>query len=181
MVLNSVHAPNLAMQAMAEITARARLNAAQRFRIDENLTAFEDYVGACERILRTPIPVSYTRHTSRFLTIWLFFLPFAIYPKCGWATIPASILLGFVLLAIEEVGIAIEEPFVVLPLEVRVHASLFAGVSHPPLQAIANTISTNVKQHEAQVDDVQGLVNETSFATKGYNRRVEDLFEASRK
>lgn len=49
------------------------------------------------------------------------------------------------------------------------------------MQAIANTISTNVKQHEAQVDDVQGLVNETSFATKGYNRRVEDLFEASRK
>lgn len=48
-------------------------------------------------------------------------------------------------------------------------------------QAIANTISTNVKQHLAQVDDVQGLVNETSFATKGYNRRVEDLFEASRK
>ena len=181
MVAKSPHGPSTVCMTLAEISSRTNITPAERFRIDENLTYFMDMAGACERILRTPIPVSYTRHTSRFLTIWLFFLPFAIYPKCGWATIPASILLGFVLLAIEEVGIAIEEPFVVLPLEVRVHASLFAGVSHPPLQAIANTISTNVKQHEAQVDDVQGLVNETSFATKGYNRRVEDLFEASRK
>ncbi len=118
MVLQSVHAPNLAMQAMAEIIARARLNAAQRFRIDENLTAFEDYVGACERILRTPIPVSYTRHTSRFLVLWLFFLPFTMWSPCGWATIPSAVILAFVLLGIEEIGVQIEEPFVILPLEV---------------------------------------------------------------
>ena len=30
-------------------------------------TFFEDAMGSCERILRTPIPLSYTRHTSRFL------------------------------------------------------------------------------------------------------------------
>ena len=36
-------------------------------RMDENLTALEDMVGGCERILRTPIPLSYTRHTSRFM------------------------------------------------------------------------------------------------------------------
>ena len=35
-------------------------------------------MGACERILRTPIPLSYTRHTSRFLTIWLALLPLAV-------------------------------------------------------------------------------------------------------
>jgi hypothetical protein len=29
--------------------------------------AFEDAVGRCERLLRTPIPLSYTRHTSRFM------------------------------------------------------------------------------------------------------------------
>ncbi len=28
---------------------------------------FEDIVGTCERILRAPIPLSYTRHTSRFM------------------------------------------------------------------------------------------------------------------
>ena len=29
--------------------------------MDENLTFFADAVGACERILKTPIPLSYTR------------------------------------------------------------------------------------------------------------------------
>lgn len=30
----------------------------------------QDALGTCERILRTPIPLGYTRHTSRFLMIW---------------------------------------------------------------------------------------------------------------
>lgn len=119
MLSKSPHAPSTVCMTLAEIAGRTNMTPAERFRIDENLTYFMDMAGAMERILRTPIPVSYTRHTSRFLTIWLFFLPFAIYPKCGWATIPASILLGFVLLAIEEIGVAIEEPFIVLPLEVK--------------------------------------------------------------
>jgi hypothetical protein len=36
----------------------------------------QDMQGCCERILRTPIPLSYTRHTSRFMMIWLTLLPF---------------------------------------------------------------------------------------------------------
>lgn len=32
-----------------------------RVRMDENVTFFSDAVGACERILKSPIPLSYTR------------------------------------------------------------------------------------------------------------------------
>ena len=39
-------------------------------RMDENLTVFADVTGGCERILRTPVPLMYTRHNSRFLMIW---------------------------------------------------------------------------------------------------------------
>ena len=39
-------------------------------------------MGACERILRTPIPLSYTRHTARFLMLYLTFLPFALWEQC---------------------------------------------------------------------------------------------------
>ncbi len=38
-----------------------------RMRMDDNLTYFADAMGSMERILRTPIPLSYSRHTSRFL------------------------------------------------------------------------------------------------------------------
>jgi len=32
-----------------------------RTRMDENFTFYEDALGACERILKTPIPLTYTR------------------------------------------------------------------------------------------------------------------------
>ena len=36
-------------------------------------------MGACERIFKTPIPVIYTRHTSRYVGLWLALLPLAIW------------------------------------------------------------------------------------------------------
>lgn len=37
--------------------------------------------------------------------------------KKQWACVPASALVAFLLLGIEEIGVAIEEPFSILPLE----------------------------------------------------------------
>jgi hypothetical protein len=39
--------------------------------------------GGCERILRTPVPLSYSRHNSRFLIIWLTLLPFTLWDQVG--------------------------------------------------------------------------------------------------
>ena len=44
--------------------------------------------GGAERIISTPIPLSYTRHTSRSLMIWLLTLPFALWETFHWATVP---------------------------------------------------------------------------------------------
>ena len=75
-----------------------------------------DAMGACERLLRTPIPQSYTRHTSRFLTLWCNLLPLALWPALGLGTPLATVFIGFALLGIEDIGVQIEEPFCVLPL-----------------------------------------------------------------
>mmetsp|Transcript_14740 Transcript_14740/g.41071 ORF Transcript_14740/g.41071 Transcript_14740/m.41071 type:complete len:463 (+) Transcript_14740:118-1506(+) len=74
-------------------------------------------LGGCERILRTPIPTTYTTNTSRLLSLWSLTLPLGLYPLTGpeW-TLPMSVLLSFVVLSIEDVGVEIEEPFHVLPL-----------------------------------------------------------------
>ena len=48
------------------------------------------------------------RHTTRFLVIWLALLPFNIYAQCGWVTVFSSVVLGFFLLSIEEIGVTIE-------------------------------------------------------------------------
>jgi len=85
--------------------------------LDRTIQRLNTALGRCERILRTPIPVSYSRHTSRILTIWLNLLPFALYPVLGpLGTVPGSLLLSWGLLGIEDIGNQIEEPFNMLPL-----------------------------------------------------------------
>lgn len=69
-----------------------------------------------EKILYTPIPISFTRHTSRILTMWLFTLSFSLWLPLGWCMIPAVFLISWVMLGIDEIGIEIEEPFCILPV-----------------------------------------------------------------
>ena len=67
---------------------------------------------ACEKIVTTPVPWSYSRHLSRFLTLWTGSLPLAIVGTLGWLTIPATAILCWALYGIEEIGHLIEQPFV---------------------------------------------------------------------
>ncbi len=85
--------------------------------MDMNLTAFEEVAGTCERILKTPIPLAYTRHTSRFMIIWLSALPFALWEHLHWGMVPTSVVISLLTLGVEDIGVLIEEPFSILPLE----------------------------------------------------------------
>ena len=70
-----------------------------------------DALGACESLLTTPVPLSYSRHTSRFLTIWCATLPVVLVDTLGFITIPAVAFIGWCLFGIEEIGHLIEQPF----------------------------------------------------------------------
>ena len=61
---------------------------------------------------RTPTP----RHTSRFLLLYLSLTPLLMWERCGWATVPFTALVSFLLLGTENIGAQIEEPFTVLPM-----------------------------------------------------------------
>ena len=107
-------------------------------RASGEICVYINAVGACERIARTAMPLSYTRSTSRFLTTWLFFLPLAIYPACGWATPAVEGIIAFLLLSIENVAVHYEEAVGNLPMgaycaslaaNVRETAALAAGAA----------------------------------------------------
>eukprot|EP00667_Euglena_gracilis_P007065 EG_transcript_7131 len=97
--------------------------------MDNNLQQLSDVIGGCERILTTPIPLSYTRMTTRCLLSWLALLPLSLsveIAKLGcsiWLTVPCVAFIAFVLLGVEEVAVQIEEPFTILPLEVYAESS----------------------------------------------------------
>eukprot|EP00884_Botryococcus_braunii_P014309 jgi/Botrbrau1/2287/Bobra.101_2s0110.1 len=149
LVCSADHRPNFVLNVISELIKSSRIPATEVYRMDENLTYFADVVGACERILKTPIPLSYTRHTSRFLVIWLAILPFTLYPSCKWATIPSAGLIAFLLLGIEEIGVQIEEPFSILPLE-----------------AICATSERNLKEMAAEADGIREFVSASVLSDK---------------
>lgn len=116
-LLEGVHKGNRAIQLLSHIVNHAKVPSIQRAEMDRQLTTFINTVGACERIQKTPIPLPYTRHTSRFLILWLSLLPFALWPVYGWATPGIIAVCSFLLLGIENIGIQMEDPFAVLAME----------------------------------------------------------------
>lgn len=76
------------------------------------ISLLSDALSGCEKIVQTPVPLSYSRHTSRFLTMWCGFLPFAIVEDLGWLSLPVMGIISWLLYGLEEIGHLIEQPFV---------------------------------------------------------------------
>lgn len=149
----SPHRPNFTLEVLSAAITAADVADMARLRMDENLTFFEDTLGKCERILKSPIPLSWTRHTSRFLVIWLTFMPFTLWNACGWGIVPVSTIIAFLLLGIEEIGVQIEEPFGILPLE-----------------AMCATIEKNLRETGQQRQEVVDLIADVTAkpASRGF-------------
>ena len=85
--------------------------------LDEQCQRLCASFGASERVLRTSLPTSFTRHTSRLMFVWSNALPFALYPACGpYGTPVVAAFTSWALQSIEDIGVQLEEPFFVLPL-----------------------------------------------------------------
>lgn len=68
-------------------------------------------VGACERLVGTPVPPSYGRHTARFLGMYCLTLPLAVVAELGFLAVPVVGLLTWGLYGVQEIGLMIEDPF----------------------------------------------------------------------
>ncbi len=79
--------------------------------LDRNVDLIVDYIGACERIHKTPLPFAYMVHLRRAILLFCYTLPFAIVKDFGWSTILCTMLVAYILTGIEEIGVEIEDPF----------------------------------------------------------------------
>lgn len=77
----------------------------------ELLNNLVDQLGACERILKTPIPLAYAIHLKQLLLLYCLLLPFQVVEELGLWTGPIVGLVSFTLFGIEAIGIEIENPF----------------------------------------------------------------------
>ncbi len=91
-----------------------------------------DNLGACERILKTPMPLAYTIHLKQLLLIYCLLLPFQMVAQLGFWTGAIVALISFTLFGIEEIGLEIENPF-------------GYDANDLPLDAICNTMKRNIE------------------------------------
>lgn len=80
-----------------------------------SIHAFMQELVACEtsfdRLIDTPIPISYVAHASHLVFIFLITLPFCLIEDLGWFSIPMMMMVSFGLIGIDEAGAEIEQPF----------------------------------------------------------------------
>lgn len=111
------HRPNAVCQALSDAVNALDCHPYKSMQINKQVSELMQMTGGMERLYRQPIPSSYTRHTSRFLVIWSIFLPFGLWKSFQWLTPAVAVTVTFLLLGVENIGIQIEQPFSVLPLE----------------------------------------------------------------
>ena len=123
------------MMRMTEVMKESDLIPNVHCHIDKGLMEMTGAFYTCDRIFTTPIPLMYTRHTARFLLIWLLTVPMSLYHefrKTQTLAVPFIIpLISFFnaifLFGIEELGVQIEEPFSILPLANICNEIQYAG------------------------------------------------------
>ncbi|KAH7387284.1 hypothetical protein KP509_16G014300 [Ceratopteris richardii] len=101
-VLSSQHRPNCLIQLISQALDHLQLDNSERLLLEELVRQYVASVSICERLLRTPIPLSYTRLTSRFLVLWHISLPIVLWDACDWLVIPATFFSAATLFGIEE-------------------------------------------------------------------------------
>jgi len=118
-LLAATHRPCQAMADCTNFIRSRKLNPLAMQNFDKSFEQQSNIMGACERIFKTPLPLVYTRHTARFLTLWCVMLPFGLYNdfKGNIMILPVVAAIAAFQLGIEELGVQITEPFSVLPLE----------------------------------------------------------------
>ncbi len=109
-----------------------------------------DYLGGCERILKTPIPLAYNIHLKQLLLIYCFSLPFQLVDDLGFLTPLFVVLVSFTVFGIEAIGIEIENPFGFDPNDL-------------PLDKICQTMATNIDDLVSLAPHVRNWRNLDNF------------------
>ncbi len=124
--------------------------------MDNDLTALHNYAAKTDRLAQTPTPVSYTRHISRSLMLWLLTMPVcSVGAGCPWwITGLGTALVSWLLLGIDDLGMQLEQPYTVMALkqfceDVQVSSSIQHVLKYPN----TNQIQPDTDQSPHQTQD----------------------------
>lgn len=135
-IVEARHLPTAVTRRLAQLLAQARADASvdgfTLLAFDRDLAMLIDHVGGCERILKTPMPRVHAIKLRRFIMLYLLGLPLALASSSPWIAPIATMLVAYPLLAIDQIGHELENPF------------SQRRASHLPLDSICDTIEKDV-------------------------------------
>jgi putative membrane protein len=118
---------------VAQCHQRGWIDSVRWVSLDRTLSNLMDCQGASERIKNTPMPLQYDRFIRLFIRIYCLLLPLGMVQSLGLLTPFGSTFVGFIFLALDQIGRDLESPFENMPNDVS-------------LSAISRTIEINLKQ-----------------------------------
>lgn len=120
--------------------AAGHLDAGYRSELSNQVNALVESLSGCERIIKTPMPISYAIYLKRLIMLYCLLLPLGMVDQLGWWTPAAIVLISFVLLGVEEIGNDIEDPF-------------GYGFNDLKLDLICETLSSDIHSVKAFTED----------------------------
>jgi ion channel-forming bestrophin family protein len=91
--------------------SRKCINSTQLTALQELLDRMVNHLGACERVIKTPVQLAYALHLKQLVLIYCLSLPFQMVGAFFWLTGPIVALISFALLGLEEINCEMENPF----------------------------------------------------------------------
>jgi ion channel-forming bestrophin family protein len=134
----SAHLPSYTAMELADMLREAcekwSMDRFAFIQIDQQRASLIDHIGACERILNTPLPFVFAVKIRQFITLFLLMLPFAFLQKIDttWLIPFITMMVAYPLIALDQIGIELQNPF------------SKTNLSHLPLGEISATIQSNV-------------------------------------
>lgn len=130
------HKPNFISSKLASMLSlmqkSGKLNQFSFLKAEELREAIVDCQGACERILKTPMPFVMAIKSRRFILLFLIILPIALVNYSAYINPIIVTLVAYALFSLDQIGVELQNPFSI------------ENLSHLPLNDICSTIEKNV-------------------------------------
>lgn len=135
-VASAQHMPAFVALRLASLLREAReagaLDGFAFKQVDRERALLIDHIGACERILKTPLAFAYAATIRRFIVLYLVLVPFGLLESVGWLTPVVTMFVSYPILALDYIGTELQNPF------------SKRSLSHLPLDEITANIEANL-------------------------------------
>lgn len=132
------HKPNFISSKFAELLSplqkNGTLNQFSFLKAEELRETIIDCQGACERILKTPMPFVMAIKSRRFILLFLLILPVALVNYSIYINPIVMMFVAYALFSLDQIGVELQNPFSI------------ENLSHLPLNDICKSLENNVME-----------------------------------